>query len=238
MDFKDPENKDDLQKAIHTLLNNYSDMLIEMTNKEGSDYKKAALLYYWLRDYRNYVKNEANFKSKYTPPFKRGNIVNINFGFNLGSELGGLHYAIVISDSKPSNPMLIVAPMTSFKPGHKSNRHEIFIDNQLFFQLKGKQDALTQALKHQLNVFYESKNMEEVNNIFPTLEQLQKIKQQIQKLKNGSIINISQIRAISKMRIIDPQSTVDVFYNVSVSSDILNQIDDKIALLLTKPKRM
>ena len=125
--------------------------------------------------------------------------------------------------------------MTSFKPGHKSNRHEIFIDNQLFFQLKGKQDALTQALKHQLNVFYESKNMEEVNNIFPTLEQLQKIKQQIQKLKNGSIINISQIRA---MRIIDPQSTVDVFYNVSVSSDILNQIDDKIALLLTKPKRM
>lgn len=40
------------------------------------------------------------------------------------------------------------------------------------------------------------------------------------------------------MRIIDPQSTVDVFYNVSVSSDVLNQIDDKIALLLTKPKRV
>lgn len=237
MDFKDPKNKVYLQKAISSLSEDYSNMLISMTNHDDSNYKKAALLYYWLRDYRNYVKNESKFNSIFTPPFRRGNIVNINFGFNLGSELGGLHYAIVISDSKPSNPMLIVAPMTSLKPRHQLNSCEIFIDNQLFLQLKGKQDALVQTLKHQRATFIDKETNSTVDDIVSKLDQLQKIKRQIQKLKNGSIINISQIRAISKMRVIDPKSSIDVFYNVSVSSDVLNKIDNKIKQFFTNPNK-
>lgn len=234
MDFKDPKNKVYLQKAISSLSKDYSNMLISMTNQDDSNYKRAALLYYWLRDYRNYVKNEPKFNSVYTPPFRRGNIANINFGFNLGSELGGLHYAIVISDSRPTNPMLIVAPMTSFKPSHQLNDCEIFIDNQLFLQLKGKQDALVQTLKHQRATSIDS----ESDDINSKLDQLQKIKKQIQKLKNGSIINISQICAISKMRVIDPQSPIDVFYNISVSSDVLDKIDNKIKQFFTNPNKL
>lgn len=233
MDFKDPKNKVYLQKAISSLSKDYSNMLISMTNQDDSNYKRAALLYYWLRDYRNYVKNEPKFNSVYTPPFRRGNIANINFGFNLGSELGGLHYAIVISDSRPTNPMLIVAPMTSFKPSHQLNDCEIFIDNQLFLQLKGKQDALVQTLKHQRATSIDS----ESDDINSKLDQLQKIKKQIQKLKNGSIINISQICAISKMRVIDPQSPLDVFYNISVSSDVLDKIDYKIKQFFMNPNK-
>lgn len=233
MDFKDPKNKVYLQKAISSLSKDYSNMLISMTNQDDSNYKRAALLYYWLRDYRNYVKNEPKFNSVYTPPFRRGNIANINFGFNLGSELGGLHYAIVISDSRPTNPMLIVAPMTSFKPSHQLNDSEIFIDNQLFLQLKGKQDALVQTLKHQRATSIDS----ESDDINSKLDQLQKIKKQIQKLKNGSIINISQICAISKMRVIDPQSPLDVFYNISVSSDVLDKIDNKIKQFFMNPNK-
>lgn len=233
MDFKDPKNKVYLQKAISSLSKDYSNMLISMTNQDDSNYKRAALLYYWLRDYRNYVKNEPKFNSVYTPPFRRGNIANINFGFNLGSELGGLHYAIVISDSRPTNPMLIVAPMTSFKPSHQLNDCEIFIDNQLFLQLKGKQDALVQTLKHQRATSIDN----ESDDINSKLDQLQKIKKQIQKLKNGSIINISQICAISKMRVIDPQSPLDVFYNISVSSDVLDKIDNKIKQFFMNPNK-
>ena len=69
-------------------------MLIDLVDNPIT-YKKSALLYYWLRDYKNYIKNENTFNPKYYPEFYRGSIVNINFGFNLGSELGGLHYAIV-----------------------------------------------------------------------------------------------------------------------------------------------
>lgn len=237
MDFKDPKNKKDLQKAISSLSSAYSNMLISMTDQGDSNYKKAALLYYWLRDYRNYIKNESKFNSVHTPPFRRGNIVNINFGFNLGSELGGLHYAIVISDSIPKNPMLIVAPMTSLKPHHQLNGCEIFIDNQLFLQLKSKQDALVQTLKHQLATFTDKEPNDTVDDIISKLDQLQKIKKQIQKLKNGSIINISQICAISKMRVIDPQSPLDVFYNISVSSDVLDKIDNKIKQFFMNPNK-
>ena len=148
-----------------------------------------------------------------------------------------MHYAIVISDSKPSNSMLIVAPMTSLKPHHQLNSCEIFIDNQLFLQLKGKQDALVQTLKHQRATFIDKETNSTVDDIVSKLDQLQKIKRQIQKLKNGSIINISQIRAISKMRVIDPKSSIDVFYNVSVSSDVLNKIDNKIKQFFTNPNK-
>ena len=103
--------------------------------------------------------------------------------------------------------------------------------------MKGKQDALVKTLKHQRATFIDKETNSTVDDIVSKLDQLQKIKRQIQKLKNGSIINISQIRAISKMRVIDPKSSIDVFYNVSVSSDVLNKIDNKIKQFFTNPNK-
>ena len=47
---------------------------------------------------------------------KRGSIVYADFGFNVGREYGGLHYAIVLNKTDArSNHLLHVLPLTSVK---------------------------------------------------------------------------------------------------------------------------
>jgi hypothetical protein len=60
------------------------------------------------------------------------------------------------------------------------------------------------------------------------LEELIKIKSKLSNLKHGSIINSSQIKAISKMRILDLQSEIDILYDGSLTNDELDLIDKKI----------
>lgn len=112
MDLKDIQNKQSLDIKVQSLLSDFQQLFTDLSSDEDT-YKKAALLYYWLRDYKNYIKNETTFNPKYYPDFKRGNIVNLNLGFNLGSELGGLHYGIVLQNSNRRNPNLVIVPLSS-----------------------------------------------------------------------------------------------------------------------------
>lgn len=241
MDLKNIENKECLIKSIEKLVGDYKSLLCAYADKEET-YKRAALLYYWLRDYRNYISNEKAFSSKYLPCYRRGNIINVNFGFNLGSELGGLHYAVVLADSTQSNPTVVVAPMTSYKAGRKIRKDELFIDDRLFLQLKSKQDALIQSEKSMLKSL---RNFPECNNamkdqikaIMKNIDQLEHIKHKISTLKHGSIIKMSQIRTISKMRIVDPTKPTDVFYNISLPSKDLNSVDERLVSLYTNPSK-
>ena len=59
MDLKLPENKQHLELKIKDLLKDYDDLFSQLCT-DATTYKKSALLYYWLRDYKNYVKNESN----------------------------------------------------------------------------------------------------------------------------------------------------------------------------------
>lgn len=148
MDLKDINNKDILISNIDELFADFSVFLKDNIEKGGRDYKKAAMLYYWLRDYKNYIKNETNFLPKYMPSFQRGHVINVNFGFNIGSEFGGLHYAVVLSDSGPKNPNLIIVPLKSYKPGiTKLHKTEVFLGNELYNRLYGKHAALKVSIE-------------------------------------------------------------------------------------------
>ncbi|WP_236717729.1 type II toxin-antitoxin system PemK/MazF family toxin [Rummeliibacillus stabekisii] len=46
-----------------------------------------------------------------------GEVVLAHFGFNVGAEYGGMHYAVVIKKDKKSNPLLNVVPLSSLKEG-------------------------------------------------------------------------------------------------------------------------
>lgn len=143
MDLKDQNNKDSLLLKIDELFEDFSKILKTNIDNGGKEYKKSALLYYWLRDYKNYIKNEKAFDPKYLPEFTRGSVVNINFGFNVGSEFGGLHYAIVLANSSPKNPNLIVLPLKSLKKDiTELNKHELFLGNELYNRLYGNYIAL------------------------------------------------------------------------------------------------
>ena len=131
MDYKLKENKESLVKAKDALISDLDSMFTTMIDSDEK-YKKAALLYYWLRDYKNYIKNEDRFDHSYLPAFKRGDIININFGFNLGSEHGGMHYGIVLADSIKKNPVVTVVPLKSPKEHAKLYYTDVDLSNELF----------------------------------------------------------------------------------------------------------
>lgn len=57
---------------------------------------------------------------------------------------------------------------------------------------------------------------------------IDKVERKISKIKNGNIVLINQITAISKQRIYNPKSDVDVLDGIKLSNNSLNLIDEKI----------
>lgn len=76
--------------------------------------KKQQILTSWLNTWSKFLKREDNFDPKYLPYYKRGDIVYADFGFNIGTEFGGIHYAVVMeSNNNKGNGNIIVVPLTS-----------------------------------------------------------------------------------------------------------------------------
>lgn len=146
MDFKDPQNKKQLQKNITALMKEYSDKLIAMS--ESNDYKKSALLYYWLQDYKNMLNRENNFSPKFMKKYSCGNIINVNFGFRPGAEEGGLHYAVVLDNNPRSSGVVTVLPLRSRKEKDTVLRpFEVDLGEVLFSRVAAKTTTLIEEYK-------------------------------------------------------------------------------------------
>ncbi|MCM1166719.1 MAG: type II toxin-antitoxin system PemK/MazF family toxin [Lachnospiraceae bacterium] len=80
--------------------------------------KKQQILTQWLKKWCVFLRREDNFNPKFLPFYKRGDIVYADFGFNVGAEFGGIHYAVVIeNNNNKSNGNIVVVPLTSLDPG-------------------------------------------------------------------------------------------------------------------------
>ena len=88
-----------------------------MKHIELEEYKKSELLAYWINDFAVYHDEERNFNISKSGVFSRGDIIKVNLGFNIGNELGGLHYCVVLGKyDNTRNGTLNVVPLTSKKP--------------------------------------------------------------------------------------------------------------------------
>ncbi|MBS4161609.1 type II toxin-antitoxin system PemK/MazF family toxin [Klebsiella pneumoniae] len=84
---------------------------------ENMDVKRGTIFLDWIQQQNQYLVWETNFDPKRLKRYKRGDIVLAHFGFNVGAEFGGLHYAVVVKNDSKSNPMLNVIPLSSLKEG-------------------------------------------------------------------------------------------------------------------------
>lgn len=84
------------------------------------DYKKANIFLGWLETKLNYVKQENTYDPLKDNFYKRGEIVHVELGFNVGSEEGGGRFAVVLWAPQKSKTMTII-PITSEKPGSRHN---------------------------------------------------------------------------------------------------------------------
>ena len=221
--------------------------------------KKADTLAYWLKTFSDYLQCEDNFNYSSLPRYKRGNIISVNLGFNVGSEQGGLHYAVVISKiTEQNSPVLTVIPLTSGTQ-EQTYKRDVYLGSELYDKLTKKyldeESRLQNALKDYGTVLsllteitagesnlpselrlsaekYMRTVKSENDQAQARLQELQtKEKGSIDRLKSGSIALIGQITTVSKIRIYKPKSKNDLMYNLKLSDGAMDKINDMLRKL-------
>lgn len=99
-------------------------------------FSKFSKLGNWMEKQSTIFKNESDRKKSNKPNFKRGEIIKVDFGVNMGSELCNTHFAIVLNNDDNNNvDNITVLPLTS-KKGYKrinlGNQLKPFINNKRY----------------------------------------------------------------------------------------------------------
>ena len=154
---------------------------------------------------RQLNKELDNFEKKITHKvYKRGQVVSVNFGTNIGSEISGEHFAIVLTKyDKPTSRTITVVPLTS-----KYNENYISLGKEVWDKL------LSQILKLTYNYVENYKNIYSplVNNVIDYNSQ-----------KNESNDNIEQN---DKSNILGNNNTKDllnIFSNLSFPDSFITK---------------
>ena len=97
--------------------------------------KVQVILTDWLNKWSKYIIRENNFKPAYLPYYKRGDIVYVDFGFNIGAEYGGIHYAAVVEiNNNKHNGNILVVPLTSLDKDKSVNdipKSDVYLGNNV-----------------------------------------------------------------------------------------------------------
>lgn len=203
-----------------------------LTHIELNEYKKSELLAYWIHDYAVYHDEERDFDISKSAVFSRGDIIKVNLGFNIGNELGGLDYCVVLTKyDNTRNGALTVIPLTSKKENKKYDSSAINLGNELYQIFKEKMREEKKKLQ-QLLEKVEDMPIHIQNKIEKEKKYIDKMENEISKMKQDSIALISQITTISKQRIFKDI----ISKNVKLSKKSLNRIDKQMMKFLTKIK--
>lgn len=181
----------------------YSDKLIAMS--ESNDYKKSALLYYWLQDYKNMLNRENKFSPKFMKKYSCGDIINVNFGFRPGAEEGGLHYAVVLDNNPRSSGVVAVLPLRSRKEKDTVLRpFEVDLGEVLFSRVAAKTNTLIEEYK-MMDIEYNLRR-EKFNKAFNNLsDQLKQLKEE---QLNGADRDLKIIPLETKLSILSKENKI------------------------------
>lgn len=233
------------------------------TYMDSLDEKKGMKLAYWIKDYSRFLNKESSFDPNRLIRYKRGSVVKVHLGYRVGSEEGGLHYAVVMDvNNTPGSPVATVIPLTSVKPGKNiDNLHpsQVYLGNELFDLLNAKvnrvidettalQENLKQKMQElELDLFASDQETENAAQRILACAVHDKIKEmnlkvnlcikmanEIDSMKRGSIALVGQITTVSKIRIYDPQFPSDTLNSIRLSSASMDKLDNKIRELFTK----
>ena len=151
--------------------------LLESYISDGSTdlLKKTNLISYWLEDFVKYISFEDKFDSTKLMRYNRGNVLRVNFGFNVGKELGGLHLAVVLdNDNKRNADVITVIPLSS-TDGRAVHERSVDLGTELYEKINQLQKKQLAAAQEELDKLTEMQNFvnttiklinsPEVNNI-------------------------------------------------------------------------
>lgn len=243
MDFKDPSNILEFIKFQRRTYRKYYSFIKDLIK---TNYKKAAVFIYWLNDYISYLKAEASFNPSFNISYKRGQIVFVNFGYRIGSELGGNHYAIVLDiKNARKSPTITVLPLKSKreKPSTYANIYHVplgtcvkeLLQNKAF-EIKAENfNELTKLVGIITGKGSLSDIDAETRKRITLIKRNERIATSIieytKKLNHESVADTGQIITISKQRINHPCKNTDVLTGIIVPAEYMQEIDNRLKKL-------
>lgn len=130
-----------LNKTLETFIN----------DSKKAHLKKANLISYWLKSFSMYIEAEESFMPQRLLRYKRGNVIRVNFGFNIGKEFGGLHYAVVIdNDNKRNADVITVIPLSS-TDGKAVHERSVDLGAELYSKIQANQRNLISSAQADLD---------------------------------------------------------------------------------------
>ncbi|MDF7637146.1 type II toxin-antitoxin system PemK/MazF family toxin [Leuconostocaceae bacterium ESL0958] len=111
-----------MPNLISEILSNKINKLQPFTDFYFSDNEdfKSKMMPNWIETYGHFLNNELTGRQKFYPILKQGTIIMINFGINVGEELSGPHFGIVINanDDKRIGKITVLPLTSKYHKGH------------------------------------------------------------------------------------------------------------------------
>ena len=190
MNYKDINNKENFKKFKSQVVKDFETFIDEETE---NNYKKSVNLTYWLNAYRKYLKQEKTYNPNYSPVFEKGTLIQIDLGFNVGNELGGVHYGIVLnSNDDKNNPNLTIIPLSSMKENKRLRKYEVNLQDSVYKSMELKVNNLLYMYISEDNKI-ENKNKEYLEKIKVLKISLNNLEKEYSDLETNSQKNICEL---------------------------------------------
>lgn len=225
---------------------NYANSSLNKSNKNLKDAyekcnpknKKILFMPHWLDFYANTIKSESQKKKLYFKSYKKGSIIYVKLGSNIGSEFSGNHFCVVLDnqDNKGKETITIV-PLSS-----KSNENYIQLDTIIFDQtvkkFRGRITVHKEIIFEILekyggkveDIVLKEEDTTILKNINKEIEEITTLIDIYSKHKNKkSYANVSALTTISKRRITKINNS-DPTGNIFVSKNDISNIHEQISI--------
>ena len=151
----------------------------------------------------------------------------VNFSPQVGSEIKGYHFAIVLTKKdRYNNELLTVLPLTS-----KYHKYHIDFGNEIANSIYNK---IVSELEGILLNYSNLNNQANIEKSKHQLDLCQQVYIRYQQLKEHTYGKPHQITTISKKRILKPINELDPIRSTKASNEIMDKIDKSIIELFTK----
>lgn len=230
---------DDAVSQLQSLLNDFAD------SDSGKTVKRSMLLAYWIKTYIQYIRKEDSFSPESVYRLKRGSVVRVEFGYRVGRELGGRHYAVVLDVKNPIHRNTVtVVPLGSLKE-ELDGDFNVVLEDGIYSPMYHKIAALiadanrmadeAEAMKDRIEASA-PEDAASLRAVFrqklaaakAQLKTAQAWIEDISQMKPGSVVKVDQITTISKMRISAPLQKTHPLYGVRLSPRDMDSIDQRL----------
>ena len=173
----------------------------------NSGNEKFKQLDVWLKKESNIFTKELNYTPSRFMKYKKGTIVKVDFGINIGCELSKKHFAIVMdNDDNFYKETIAVIPLTS-----KGGNNKMDLGSLIF-------DEFINKMNKEIDLVNDENDVKELKELII----------EYSKYKKLTYANLSQFRCISKNRILYPINKHDLVGKSRVSKSVMNKLTQEL----------